>query len=177
MLCRAATLAAERDSLEERLASCKRQTDARARELEAATREWQEKAYAAQEEVRSLAAELQQLRVSLPSRNVQLSNCACARCPALKMCLSSCDGIFVFVVEQDAAAHRAAQPVAELPVANGPVKGNAPAISQAVVEIAASPAVHPLPGLLRRCMLVPSYAAVCSQDACSVDHVHSTISI
>ena len=63
MPCRAATLAVERDSLEERLGSFQRQADTRARELEAAAREWQEKAYAAQEDVRSLAAELQQLQV------------------------------------------------------------------------------------------------------------------
>ena len=61
--CRAATLAVERDSLEERLASVQRQADIRVRELEAAARVYQEKAYVAQEDVRSLAAELQQQQV------------------------------------------------------------------------------------------------------------------
>ena len=66
---------------------------------------------------------------------------------------------------QDAAAQIAAQPSKPSPVANGPWKGTAPAIAQAVVEIAASPAAHPLPGELQDCMLMPWAAAQCTELA------------
>jgi len=59
--------------------------------------------------------------------------------------------------------HIAAQPAKPSPVANGLLKGTAPAISQASVEIAASPAAHPLPGELQCCMRMLRDAALCTE--------------